>query len=76
MDRIFLALLHYGQLFWLLYGLFELIIAAADLKIYVGELIFDGIEDFHIHLERFLQIDDDLINGHLGLDFGGTLLTA
>lgn len=54
MDRIFLALLHYGQLFWLLYGLFELIIAAADLKIYVGELIFDGIEDFHIHLERFL----------------------
>ena len=69
-GRIFRLLLHYWQFLRPLYSFLELIFATADLKIYVGKLIFYCIKFLVVEFDRFFEVNDCFLDGNLHLSLG------
>lgn len=70
MRRVLLFLLHRNRLFVLAYCLLYLVLTAAYLEVYVGELVFEGVELLVVHLYGLFEVSDDLLDRDLCLELG------
>lgn len=70
MRRVLLFLLHRYWLLVLAYGLLYLVLTAAYLEVYVGELVFEGVELFVVHFYGLFEVSYDLLDRDLCLEFG------